>query len=99
MPFSVKNLANIATIAQIRFLKNICIFLNSLRNILHTIMALVLQNLTSVHQETASFGPGRRFCDFAKASTAQALFCNPRNSQLSPAFGGITKMLMPCPER
>jgi hypothetical protein len=52
MPFSVKNLASFATIARIRFSKNICILLNLIRNILHTIMALVLQNLTSVHQET-----------------------------------------------
>jgi hypothetical protein len=40
--------------------------------------------LVSVHLETASFGPGRRFCDFAKASTAQAHFCNPRNSHTMP---------------
>jgi len=65
MPISVKNLANFATNNPIPFREEVGIGLNSLQIILFTIMALVLQNLTSVHPETASFGPGRRFRFFA----------------------------------
>jgi hypothetical protein len=51
--------------------------------------------ITIVHPETASFGPERRFCDFFKASTAQAHFCNPQDSVTMPAGA---KMLKPCSE-
>jgi hypothetical protein len=83
MPISVKNLASFATIARIPIRKTRGNTLNSHMIILFTTMAPVLQNLTSVHPETASFGPGRRFRFFVILGIANYA-CGYKNAKALP---------------